>query len=49
MTKRNYDITTDKKLKGKHKITIESKNIANPQLAKIKKIKKEIRKKREGR
>ena len=30
MTKRNYNITLDKSLKGKHKINIKSKNIVNP-------------------
>ena len=48
MTKRNYDIALDKSLKNKHKINIKSKNIASPQLNKIKKIKEEIRKSREG-
>ena len=48
MTKRNYDITKDKSLKGKHKINIKSKNIASPQLDKIKKIKEEIRKRKES-
>ena len=48
MTKRNYDITADKSLKDKHKINIKSKNIASPQLVKIKKIKEEIRKRKEG-
>ena len=48
MTKRNYIITSDKSLKGKHKINIKSKNIASPQLDEIKKIKEEIRKRKEG-
>jgi len=31
MTKKNYVITTDKKLKGKHKINMDNKTILNPQ------------------
>ena len=41
MTKRDYVITTDKSLKGKHKINVKSKNIANPKKEIIEKEKAE--------